>query len=527
MSKGPFSKIIAPSIGNNPAFLPGVQSQILNHDQAAEPWQPDDEGLILWLKAENYNGTTWTDLGPNNYTATLTSTGASPSLQNNVVNGQPVVRFTGGKFFSFASGVNVITEANPYTLVVVFKAPHLANGDYGSLVSMQTKVNAQQFFFIQNFDPTGYGTITSGGGVGNPGGTGPNLYDLDYYTSFVAVVLSYAGGNFNTLTNYSWWVNNIVAATLSGGVNNSTAGGSVIGSLDTAGNGRLVGDIAELIVFDSALDATAIANLNTYLYDLYLTGTDGSWTPVQIPNVYCYFDADQSAVADAAGTAAMYLTDLTGQRHGIDTTTGGTPTAGKPLIVPSSLNGQPALDFSDGGAGGRIGTALDVTVDPDQPFSLGFVVHPNSFASTNFSAILQMSGDSAATSFTVYYGADDAGPFIPFNFCLELGITTVSLISRDALWNYDTPHSVIVNYNGAGDYYDAANFEVLINGASVVLAQSTSSGSNQELNWLGNQGDPPNVGPGLIYSFVFVKDANIAGNDLTNLLSYWNTRFGV
>lgn len=490
-------------------------------------WSPSSEPLIAWFKtASDYNGTNWADSGPNSYNATLIGTGAAPTVVTNVLNGQPVVRFTGAKYFQFAGANTLVGAATPYAVVIVMKAPPLMSGNYYGLISLRTGANSQQFMYIQNFSST-YQMLDNGGAAGNPGGSGLGIPTLDYSTDFIAIAESYNGASgFNTIANWSARINNIPKTLLQDtGANNSVNGDSVFGALDSSGDGVLSGDIAEIIIFARLLDNETYGKLNAYLYGKYALGTvPTQWKISDIPGLFSWHDSN-NVVDDGSGNAS-FITDLSGNKHDVDCTTGGgPPTAGKPPIVANQLNSQPALDMSSGTAGGGMLSPVTFQPDVNTPFSLSWVVKPAALTSTSLTALLQMAGPDNANSFTIYYA--NTSSLVPYNLTIEIGDTTPSYVGVTSPFSYTSAHSVILNYNGGGSYNNPANFEIYINGTSVPISQQNLFGSNAQLNWLGNQGDPPGVGIGQFFNMVTVKAHTMGPSVRASLLTYYLSKYGI
>ena len=491
------------------------------------PWTPASESLIAWFQASTYNGTTWPDSSPNGYNASLAGTGAAPTLVTNVVNGQPVVRFNAGKYFTFASGVHPINEDTPYGIVIVFKATALTMGNYYGLVTISTGASSQQFMLLQNFS-TDYGLLIMGGGYGNPGGQGVGVESFDYSSDFIALEQMYnGGGDLNSIANFSARVSNIPQSIIQNvGSSNSVLGTNVIGALSTSGDGLLIGDVAEIIIPASAWDNDTLTKLNTYLYDKYAVGTNPAmWRVSDIHGLFSWHEST-NVLVDSGD--AFRITDLSGNGRDIDCI--GYPVMGEPApVVPNSLNGQPALDISSSKAGGGFIQPHynDIFCDPTEPFGIAWVVHPNVLASTDLTSLCVMAGSIPDKSFTVYYALDS--PILPNNLTIELAaLSDPSHVGTVNDFAYSDPHWVVINYTpGTGGYYNVANFEFFINGSPVAIEQQALPGSNDNFNWLGNHGDPPHLGVGLWFSYVCVKNHKITGSDFSNLASYYNSKFGI
>lgn len=234
---------------------------------AAATFSPTDiSGLALWLDASQITGLvdgdpvpSWTDLAGTNHAAQATSA-ARPVYKTSIVNSRPVVRFDGvddqlqTPAFAFYTG-------GQYTLVAV------------------TKLNAgTETRHVLNSD--------------NNGGTGPRIFQF----RLAGPDLQFIGFSNNNNTNASdtqpatrtnWNVlsgirraSNVQAYT-NGASNGATAlsgtptgnprsiaiGNQVI--YGQAGNAYLSGDVAEVIVYNTALSDTDHASVVAYLGDKY------------------------------------------------------------------------------------------------------------------------------------------------------------------------------------------------------------------------------------------------------------------
>lgn len=236
---------------------------------APPAWSPSSLTLVAWFRADTYNGSTqWNDGSPNAYNATLVGAGAAPTLVTGVINGQPVVRFAGGKTFAFAGSNTLVTPTTAFTLVLVTKVTLLASSTYNGLIYLRT--GASSFLTYLLLDFAGYQPFTIGGGNGAASGNGLGIAAYDYSTGFGALTINYDGTNgFNTVAKYSGDKSG-AAQTFAANTQptNTSSGISGIGDFGVAGGGSLVGDIAEIIVATSVSVPDA-ASLRTYLNTRY------------------------------------------------------------------------------------------------------------------------------------------------------------------------------------------------------------------------------------------------------------------
>ncbi len=227
---------------------------------AAAAFSPDSiSGLLAWLKADGNvytSGTTqatdgqdvstWDDAHTSNNDFTQSTGGLKPLFKTNIINGKPVIRFDGSDDRLIHSGVS--TGGTSFSLfLVLYNNSQAAN--YGSLIS----------------EGSTRGLFLRGSGAGGPSNKLDMFYSADKH-------------NTTALTPGVWfYVSAIVSAGALTFYRNGTADGtssSIIStSFNTIGDDpageRFKGDIAEILIFNSAISGANLTNMHTYLASKY------------------------------------------------------------------------------------------------------------------------------------------------------------------------------------------------------------------------------------------------------------------
>jgi hypothetical protein len=239
-----------PTIGG-PAIPVYVVSGSLN---PIPPFSPSDiAGLLLWLKADAITGlndgdpvVTWPDSSGNGRDATQGAAGNRPTYETAVLNGKPVVRFDATDDRLATASIAHGIGAGDFTWVVVAQvanaaanySPIMANGSFApALYFHDNRINLYW--------------------AADHGFTGTTTADNTWYTILIKrlgtdVTLRLNGADDGTPFS----------------LNNNMANAAMNLGFDGSG-GALGGDEAELLFYNSALDATETANIESYLRSKY------------------------------------------------------------------------------------------------------------------------------------------------------------------------------------------------------------------------------------------------------------------
>jgi hypothetical protein len=201
----------------------------------------DVAGLQLWLEADAITGladgdpvATWADASGHGNDATQPTAPSQPAYRTAVLNGRPVLRFAGGQTL-YSSAMRV----QPYTVFVVVR---------------ETTNSVNQYIID--------GLTINSGVMSFPGSSDPGKVYL-----YAGVLLSAPAvtTSWNLLTGTFAGVSSTIAvngSVTSGNAGTGTADGVLIGG---SAGALLVGDIAAVLLYDSAL-----ADANRMVVESYL-----------------------------------------------------------------------------------------------------------------------------------------------------------------------------------------------------------------------------------------------------------------
>jgi len=222
-----------------------VESNVVTIDNTFTP----AAGNVLWLKADalglanNDPVTTWTDSSGLGNNVTQVVAGAKPTYKTNILNGLPVVRGDGGDHLAHAG---VVTSSVQHTMMLVLKV---------------SGTNSTVPFYNGNTAGDGWGFIQGSGGSRNVlfGGAVEKSDGTPSPTNFEVWTHTWNG------SISEMWVNGASEAV----TDPSTApGGAPTGStlvMGLAGSNQWNGDIAEVLIWDSALNTTNREAAENYL----------------------------------------------------------------------------------------------------------------------------------------------------------------------------------------------------------------------------------------------------------------------
>jgi hypothetical protein len=219
--------------------------RIINPYSVATPIIPTDiAGCDLWLRADGITGlsdgnavATWPDNSGNGNDFAQGTPANRPTYETGEINGKPVVRFVASSGHQLTSAM---VSGFPCTLFVVLKPRAVLSGYVGAV-----SLDDGQLLLANLGGDNKWGTYTSGNDA-----AGSQLVNG---TAYVACIVSTG----------SFFLNGVADGTYGGG---SSDQGSVIGGI---GGQSFEGDIAEVILYDSALSGTDRAAVEDYLMNKY------------------------------------------------------------------------------------------------------------------------------------------------------------------------------------------------------------------------------------------------------------------
>lgn len=209
----------------------------------------------------------WADQSGNGRNAT-SSSAARPTYIADGINGLPVVRFGGTQSMSADFAANTFT-VDGTTLFAVFRVPTTTTTQ-GTFLSLRATegVNSganQSFMFISRYS-TGDLLSTFDGTSGDNGThTITGSYNDNWPHLFAARANSGSGSSNNVLQR----ADGVVQKLQSDAAQQNAVNFISIGSLNDLASTRLIGDIAELLVYNRTLSTTEFAENEAYLIQKY------------------------------------------------------------------------------------------------------------------------------------------------------------------------------------------------------------------------------------------------------------------
>lgn len=217
----------------------------------------DVAGLIGWWRADAITGlsdgaavASWPDSSASGWNLAQGVAGNRPVYRTNVLNELPVVRFDGVDDFLTAT---ITSDAQPTTWFLVFKladSGRSVNLVHATQEILRQSSNAVRVFAGVNADSTGYTHVGA---------------QWDYLT----IVVNGASSVFRA---------NGVTYTLSAGPGANATGTALrIGGHPSIGTRAVLGDIAEIVLYSTALSTTDRDAIETYIVQKYLTPKPHGW----------------------------------------------------------------------------------------------------------------------------------------------------------------------------------------------------------------------------------------------------------
>lgn len=226
------------------------------------------QGLSLWLKSDVGVLTTasnavnvWQDQSGNGNDVRPESAVSAPTLQNAVINGRPCVNFSGGQWLLGSASASL----NPTTVTMV--AVYRVNGA-ASYPRILVRPNNDSWV-----NPYVAWMLTAGAELNNPipssactvngaiTGAGTNI---PVQNSFAILVGTYDGTTHRTYVNGAFVSETIAPGAITYGTSNRLYIGS-----DPV-HESLLGDIAEILVYDHALTGSTLESVHSYLSAKYM-----------------------------------------------------------------------------------------------------------------------------------------------------------------------------------------------------------------------------------------------------------------
>lgn len=269
-------------------------SQVLGSFTAANntTTTPDTiSGLKLWLKADSLglsDGTavsSWTDSSGTGNTATQATGANQPLYKTSIINGQPVVRFDGNNDFMNTGTTGFPSGNSDLTMITVFKAT--ASGGvvyaYGANTNSTTPHISASSSTQINISTFGSNDLVT--------------LPVSYLSQPTIATFKYTSSD-GILRGYIRSPQ--VAASDSGiGAQNFSVAGGTVGAFVGGPNTFLNGDVAEVIVYNSALSDANRNIVESYLATKYNLANANSTIGASFNGAYC-LPSDTEACGSAS-----------------------------------------------------------------------------------------------------------------------------------------------------------------------------------------------------------------------------------
>lgn len=242
---------------------PGIRTYSTRPDLGGAFTPTDIAGLQLWLKADSLSLSdndpisTWTDSSGNGNNATGTLT-ARPLYKTNIINSLPVVRFDGSNDNLVITDVNGLDLTGDQSIFVVMSTSDAT----GAIVSHHNSgapftgwTFAVGIITPANNNKLAYWSNGKGSWVNDAGTTAANG------SPHLASVIRTSG-------SITFYTDGTAGSTNTGHSNGSSSANIFLGQT-ADGLNVLAGDIAEILVYDSALSGGNLTNVKSYIAAKY------------------------------------------------------------------------------------------------------------------------------------------------------------------------------------------------------------------------------------------------------------------
>ena len=397
--------------------------------------------LIYWVNAsQNVTGsapvTAWSDLSGYNIINTIVG---APQLIAAALNGAPVVRFSGGADLVNTS-LSINSSVYPNLTIIAVYTPRTTNsgGVWG-----EDNGGWDRF----TLDASGLPSLVSNGN--GPTYNIPGIFPLG--TSVITSIIYQVGVANGTTVN----ANGTTEATITTTANPQTSNNLGLASIgDNSGNYHFHGDLAELIVFGTNINAAQRIIIDNYLsakYNIPLT-TGGIYTQGSVAN--------GSYVFDVAGIGRVDVNNINADAQG---------TGIVEMLNPSNLVDNEFLFWGDDGQAAQATNTTDVPAG----------------VQARFARVWRISERNTANTATVNVGNVD----LRFNLS-GLGSITASdlrlLVDADnnGLFNDDAPISGATALAGNVYQFAAVPGTILTDNSRFTLATINSTTTPLPVNFV-------------------------------------------
>ncbi|HWY79757.1 MAG TPA: hypothetical protein VNW29_05375, partial [Candidatus Sulfotelmatobacter sp.] len=289
------SPVYASELFSNTTFTSNLSSWDIGE-------MPTDLAAVqAWFRSDQITGVSdggsvnsWTDLSGNGYTATQSATSQQPVYKANMLNGQPTVHFNGSQYLQLLpASLGIANSTGGLSLFAVIKSASATQ----RVVSLSTPTGTDRAVMGRT-----NGSAFMADGKRLDSDSTQTLSGGTYTTNNFSVddaIFNYSSRNLNIFSSGTSQATTTTFQTV-GNTSATNSKSILIGSDNTNG---LNGDIAEVIIVNSALSTADRANIETYLGNRYgLTVTSASISATRT-NTFTYNGNAMSAKVVTTGTA--------------------------------------------------------------------------------------------------------------------------------------------------------------------------------------------------------------------------------
>ncbi len=273
--------------------------------------------LITWLRADagvTYSSgqvSQWTDQSGNGNNANQTVSADQPTLTTGALNGLPALSFNGTSqflqfgsgFANFTSGASIFVVVNPTSLGSYQTWIEFGNSSTNYLGFEEGSTSGTVYYYVYN------------------GSSGSNVAATSSLTAGQYQLMESVYNGSNTGTVYNNGVQKATSTSLLTAPN-ATRSNNYVGQFGGS-TAYYHGQIAEILVYNTALTASQRASVESYIYSKYSIGNQPTLdTPTISPGYGVFSTSPQQVTITADAGAQIYYT-----------TNGATPTSSSTLYT--------------------------------------------------------------------------------------------------------------------------------------------------------------------------------------------------
>lgn len=251
---------------------------------------------------------------------------------------------------------------------------------------------------------------------------------------------------------------------------------------------------------------------------LFVSGGPPPWDPTMVTTKAAWFKYDTKITSGSNVTEwTQKSTDLSG--IGVSMTYG----SNFPTVVSAALNGHDGLQYPLNSQKPITSPQDTVTVGASQAFTWAMVHKSPTLGTNTYYSINGAAGATTPDNIAVFYTNLTGLPV----YYIQCGGTPTTVVSPTN-FNAQAFHSIVVMYNGGGNYATAGNWKIYVNGVSQTVSTQTLSGGSAAINFFGDNatGGAPDAGITLEYIMAKEDFSASGGANLTGLLAYWVSEYG-